>query len=135
MAAARVSAKIESFLAEMAVVFEPVGEEMWLVRDPERRLTHVVVYADPRIVTIRAKIMQLPEHNRERFFEDLLRLNVEMMHGAYALEDDTVIWVNTLEFPTLDFEELRASLDAAAVALAKNHARLAQYQGGSRGAI
>jgi hypothetical protein len=51
-----------------------------------------------------------------------------MIHGAYAIEDQSVILIDTLELPTMDLEELQASLDATGLALAQHYASLSKFR-------
>jgi len=122
--------RIPGFLSELKLQYESVGDTVWLIRDLDRGLAHVVVYADENLVTIRAKIMMIPDGSPGRFFEDLLRLNAEMLHGAYAIEEDSVIWIDTLEFETMDLEEFQASLDAASLSVMHHTSRLSRYASG-----
>ena len=119
--------KIERYMINLSLTYEELGENIWLIEDPEKGLGHVFVYADDPLVTLRAKVMDLPDKDRESFFEELLRLNNEMIHGAYALEQNNVVLVDTLESETMDLEEFRASLEAIGLALAQHYPRLSQY--------
>ncbi len=120
--------KIEGFFINLDVQYEEVGENMWLISQEENGLKAVIVYVDDDLVTLRAKVMRIPEQNRESFFMELLELNAEMVHGAYALEDQDVILIDTLELPTMDMEEFQASLDSTGLALAQHFSRLAKYR-------
>lgn len=119
--------KIERYMINLSLTYEELGENIWLIEDSEKGLGHVFVYADDPLVTLRAKVMDLPDKDRESFFEELLRLNNEMIHGAYALEQNNVVLVDTLESETMDLEEFRASLEAIGLALAQHYPRLSQY--------
>jgi hypothetical protein len=123
-----VKEKLESFFINLDLSYEEVGENMWLISDERNSLGSVVVYAEEDLVTLRAKVMQVPGAQREEFFEELLRLNAEMVHGAYALEEDSVILMDSLELPTMDLEEFQASLDSTGLALAQHLPRLAKYR-------
>ncbi len=128
--------KVGGYLRELGLSHEVVGDTVWLIRDPERGLAQVVVYADETLVTIRARLIDIPTDGREAFFEDLLRLNLEMLHGAYALEEEAVIWMDTLELGTMDLEEFQASLDAASLCMLQHVPRLSnQISGGDNGSI
>ena len=126
--ATSVKEKLESFFIKLDLSYEEVGENMWLISDERNSLGSVVVYAEEDLVTLRAKVMQVPGEQREEFFEELLRLNAEMVHGAYALEEDSVILMDSLELPTMDLEEFQASLDSTGLALAQHLPRLAKYR-------
>ena len=114
-------------MIDLSLSYEQLDENIWLIDDGEKGLTHLFVYAEEPLVTMRAKVIDLPEENRTRFFEELLRLNNEMIHGAYALENDNVVLVDTLESSTMDLEEFRASLEAIGLALAQHYPRLSEY--------
>lgn len=120
--------KVESYMINLSLTFEEVGESVWVIHDEERGVGHVVVFAEGDLLTIRTKVMQLPTENREQFFEDLLRLNTEMVHGAYALDNNDVIIIDTLELDTMDLEEFQASLDATGLAVAQHYPRLSKYR-------
>ena len=123
------SAKIEGYLLSLSLTYETVEDGTWLINDDEKGLENVlVILADP-VVIIRVKVMSIPEQQRESFFEQLLRLNQsDMIHGAYALEGDHVILLNTLVGATLDLEEFQATLDAIGLALAQHYQTLAKYR-------
>ena len=126
--ATSINEKLESFFINLDLNYEEVGENMWVISDEANNLGYVVVFAEDELVTIRAKVMKIPAENREAFFEDLLRLNAEMVHGAYAVEKDSVILIDSLEFPTMDLEEFQASLDSTGLALAQHYPRLSKYR-------
>jgi len=120
--------KLEGFFINLELVYEEVGENMWLISDEDNGLRSVVVYVQEDLVTLRAKIMDVPAENREAFFEELLRLNAEMVHGAYAIEEQSVILIDSLEGPTMDLEEFQASLDSTGLALAQHYGTLSKYR-------
>jgi hypothetical protein len=122
------SAKIEGYLINLGLTFRDLGDQAWMIEDPESGLSNVVVFAQDSLVTIRTKIMNVPSQRREEFFQTLLALNAEMIHGAYALDDDNVILIDTLELETMDLEEFQASLDATGLALAQHYAVLSEFR-------
>lgn len=122
-------AKIESYLLSLSLTYEDVGDQTWVINDDEKGLENVLVILAEPVVIIRVKVMAIPGQEREQFFEQLLRLNQsDMIHGAYALEGDDVILLNTLVGETLDVEEFQATLDAIGLALAQHYQTLAKYR-------
>ena len=122
-------AKIESYLLSLSLTYEDVGDQTWIINDDEKGLENVVVILADPVVIIRVKVMAIPGKEREQFFEQLLRLNQsDMIHGAYALEGDDVILLNTLVGETLDVEEFQATLDAIGLALAQHYQMLAKFR-------
>lgn len=121
--------RIEGFLLQLSLTYEEVSDDTWVINDEESGLENVVVaLADP-VLIIRVKVMVAPSDRREEFFEKLLRLNgSDLVHGAYALDGDDVLLINTLVSETLDLEEFRATLDAVGLALAQHYPALADFR-------
>ena len=120
--------RIQGYLFKLELEHEQVDEQTWIIHDQEAGLNQVVVCAEEPLVVIRVKVMRLPEHKRPQLFEDLLRLNAtDLVHGAYALENEDIILVDTLEIQTLDLEEFQASVEAVGLALAQHYPLLAKY--------
>lgn len=123
-------AKIERFLNSLSLIYEDVvGEDTWIINDDEKGLENIIVILADPVVIVRVKVMTVPGANREQFFEQLLKLNQsDMIHGAYALEGEDIILLNTLVAETLDFEEFQATLDAIGLALAQHYQMLSSYR-------
>jgi hypothetical protein len=120
--------KIQAYLLELKLGNEQVDEHTWIIHDDEAGLSQVVVYAEQSLVVIRVKVMRIPQRDRARLFEDLLRLNAaDLVHGAYALENDDIILVDTLESESMELAEFQASMDAIGMALAQHYPLLAKY--------
>lgn len=126
-----VDTRVEGYLINLSLTYEEVGDNVFLINDEEKGLGHVIVFAEDSLVTIRAKVMELPSNKKEEFLEELLRLNIDLVHGAYALEDNNVIIIDTLELGSMDLEEFQASLDAIGLALAQHYPRLSQFRDGA----
>ncbi|MEJ2663364.1 MAG: hypothetical protein P8107_04845 [Spirochaetia bacterium] len=121
--------KLEGYMIKLSLNFEEISENTWLINDLDKGLENVVVLANDSVVVIRVKVMEAPEANREAFFGELLKLNAtDMVHGAYALEEDNVIIIDSLVSETLDLEEFQASIDAIGFALSQHYAVLAKYR-------
>jgi hypothetical protein len=122
-------ARIEGLLLSLSLTYEDVGDQTWVINDSENGLENVVVILADPVVIVRVKVMKAPAAGREEFFEQLLRLNQsDMIHGAYALDGNDVILLNTLVGDTLDLEELQATLDAIGLALAQHYETLSKYR-------
>ena len=91
----------------------------------------MVHHSDP-VLVVRMKVMDLPADsgNLGDLYEALLRLNVsDVIHGAYGLEEHELIISDTLQLATLDFGELRASLDSVQLAASSHLARIRALAG------
>ena len=120
--------KIEGYLVALSLSFKQMDDGVWLIEDPEKGLDNVVVFAQESLVTIRAKVMDAPTARRLELFDQLLRFNAELVHCAYALENDSIILVDTLELQSLAPDEFQASLDALGLSLAQHYPILSAYR-------
>jgi hypothetical protein len=121
--------KIEQYLIDMMLSYQQVEENLWLLDDEEHFLQGVAVILTEPLVTIRVEVMAAPARNRLELFTKLLELNaVDMVHGAYALENEKIVLIDTLEYDTLDYGDFRASLDAVSLALTQHYPVLSTYR-------
>lgn len=120
---------IEGYLLDLNIQYQEVEEGTFLVNDAAKGLTNVVVVYEDPVVVVRTKVMEIPDSKKEAFYEKLLRLNgTDLVHGAYALEGNDVILMDTLEYDTMDKGELEATFDAIGLALAQHYSILSQYR-------
>lgn len=121
--------KLEGYMLKLSLTYEEAGPNTWVIKDSSKGLANVVVAAAETVVVIRVKVMKVPSRDREKFYETLLKLNAsDMMHGAYAIEGEDVIILDTLEADTMDLEEFQASLDAIGFALANHYNLLKDFR-------
>ena len=121
--------RIEQYLIDLKYSYSEVKPNIWLLDDDEHDLEGVVVMYDDPLVIIRMQVMNVPKENKLDFFTKLLELNAcDMIHGAYGLEGDKIVIIDTLEYETMDYTEFRASLDAISLALAQHYQTLSAYR-------
>ncbi len=119
---------LEGMLVDLELTFEAKDDNVWVITGEEKGLENVVLMIEDSLLIIRVNVMDIPEGNKESFFETLLRLNASsLVHGAYALEESSVILIDTLETIDLSIEELRASLDAISLALVSDYEKLSSF--------
>jgi hypothetical protein len=102
---------------------------MWVVRTTGG--AEVVVHFAPPVVNLRVSVMSLPTGAAKQgeLCRALLGYNArDLVHGAYGLEGDRVVLVDTLELENLDFNEFEASFDSMTLALATHLGALAPYR-------
>jgi hypothetical protein len=117
---------IEHYLIQMEYPFESIESHMWVIRNT----ANVVVTYEPPLVIFRMKLMEIPKERREEFFKLLLELNAtNMIHGAYGIEGDNVVLIDTLQSEHLDFNEFQASLDALLMASTQDYQKLNAFRG------
>jgi CesT_Tir_1 len=116
---------IEHYLIQMEYPFESIEPDMWIIHDT----ANVVVTYEPSLVVFRIKLMEIPKNRREDFFKLLLELNAtNMIHGAYGIEGDNVVLIDTLQSEYLDFNEFQASLDALLMASTQDYQKLNAFR-------
>jgi hypothetical protein len=105
---------VEIYLDDDGFPFEKVDEGLWRVESPDNK--------------VRINLMKTPQKNREAFYERLLRLNAtEIPHGAFGIENDLVVLIDTLQIENLDRNELRASVDSLGFTAAQYYNELKSY--------
>ena len=116
---------VEHYLIQLEYSFESVEPHMWIVRNT----ADVVVTYEPPLVDFRMKLMEIPQKKREEFFKLLLEFNaMSMIHGAYGIEEDNVVLIDTLQSEHLDFSEFQASLDALLLASTQDYQKLKAFR-------
>jgi hypothetical protein len=121
--------KIERYLIDLKMSYRQLDTDMWLVEDEERGLEGVVVMLAEPLVVIRVAVMKAPEERRLELFTKLLELNArDVLHGAYALEDDEIVLVDTLEYETMDLGDFQAALEAIGMALTQHYPVLSAFR-------
>ena len=116
---------IEHYLIAMGLPYETLEAHMWVIQD----VATIVVTLEPPLVAFRAKLMDVPKANREALFRLLLELNATtMIHGAYGLEQDSVVLIDTLQCENLDYNEFQASVDALSLAITQDYDKLKTFR-------
>jgi hypothetical protein len=122
---------LESYLIRMDLEYDEVDPGMFPVRGRYSGTPVVVHHADA-LLLIRMKLMDLPEgkDGRLELYRTLLELNAsDVVHGAYGIEEGELIISDTLELETLDFHELRASMESMELAATSHMDRIRTLAG------
>jgi hypothetical protein len=121
--------KIEQYLIDMMVSYREIGKNMWLLDDTEHNLEAVAIVYDDPLVVFEITVMEVPGERQLELFTKLLELNAkDILHGAYALENNKIILIDTLEYAGMDFTEFRATLDAFGLALSQHYPILSPFR-------
>ena len=102
---------------------------LWLVRTAAG--AEVLVNFAPPVAILRVTVMTLPAGTAQqaKLCRQLLEYNArDLVHGAYGLEGDKVVLVDTLELENLDFNEFEASFESMTLAIATHLGALAPYR-------
>ena len=120
---------VESFLIRMDLEYEEIDEGMFLVRSGEHSLPVVVHYTPPLLV-LRLKVMDLPrdpegDHGLGKLYRELLEFNaMDVVHGAYGIEETELILSDSLQLETLGFTDVQASLESLQMAASSHMDRI-----------
>lgn len=120
--------KIESFFYALDLPFETKGPGLWVLHREEEGVDNIIAYHDDPILTIRVKVMPVPTNGQRELFEQLLRLNAtDMVHGAYAIENDNIVILHSIQTPNLDLNEIQASIDSVVLAVSEHYKIYEKY--------
>ncbi len=120
----RTNKDIEDYLIKLGADYRSVKDGVWIVSLKDTDIDNLVISHVSPIVVFRINLMPLPEKRNEEFFKKLLELNAtEMLHGAYGLEKDKVVLVDTLQIENLDLHghHMRPRERRACVRSGRNH--------------
>ncbi|MDR1420987.1 MAG: YbjN domain-containing protein [Treponema sp.] len=121
--------KIEQYLIDLMFTYQELETNLWYLDDREHGLEGVAVLKADSLVIFRMVLMDAPKNNRLECFTCLLDLNArDLIHGAYALENDKIILIDTLEYDTMDYSEFRATLDAFSLAVTQHYPVLSKFR-------
>lgn len=116
---------IDSYLIQMDVAAEMLREGIWLVDDKSDEVPPIIISHEPPIIYIRLKVMDLPATGREAVYQKLLEYNAtSIAYGAYAVEDNQVLLIDTLRSESVDMNELRASIESLLLAAQEHYHEL-----------
>jgi hypothetical protein len=128
----RTNDDIEAYLVQLALPYEQLEEGMWVLHDEFDNIDNIVIFHTPPVILFRVKLMNLsevPEDRRQAFFEQLLILNAsDMVHGAYGIENDNIVCVDSLQSENLDFNEFQASVEALSLAISSHYPLLKNFR-------
>lgn len=120
--------RIESYMLDMNLRFEEIDENTWMIEDDMAHIDNIIVKLLDPIVIFRVKVMDLPKEKKQEFYKSLLELNAnDLVHGAYAIEGDSIVLVDTLQSQNLDMNEFQSTVESIGLALMQHYDILAQY--------
>ncbi len=116
---------IESYLIQMDLPSEELREGMWKVDSEQDAIPPLILTHEPPIVHVRMKVFDLPAGHREQLFGRLLALNASgIAFGAFAIENDAVVLIDTLRSENLEMSELQGSIESLIVAAQEHYHEL-----------
>lgn len=117
---------IEGFLNRLAAdgaSHSEVEPGIWVIKPGGALDFDVIVHFSPPVVVMSVRVMTLPADKavEATLNRRLLELNAsDLVHGAYGIEDNSIVMAEALELSHLDYEEFRAAYESITVALAQH---------------
>lgn len=120
--------KVEGFILEIETPYEEIDDGLWILYESEENTTaKLVVSYSEEIIHFRMKVMDLPKDDCA-LFKTLLSLNATgITHGAFAIEEGSVILIDSLQTENLDFNEFQASVESLFLCLVETYDKLSQF--------
>lgn len=121
---------IEGYLINSGITYELLGEGMWVVHDEFDTVDNIIVQHSDPLVMFRVKLMELPEDPamQAALFRKLLELNAtEMLTGAYGIDGDAIVALETLQAENLDLNEFQAAIDGLTMAITDHYDELKRF--------
>lgn len=112
--------KVDGYLADIDVeiVSRDEGEGLFVVDNESRGIHNLIIDCEEELLVLEQVIFVLKSQD-PAILRQLLTMNRELVHGAFALdEENRVLFRDTLQLSNLDPNELEASINALALALA-----------------
>jgi hypothetical protein len=125
---------IEGFLNRLntdGASYTEVEPGLWVVKPSGELDFGVVVHYSPPVVILRVKVMTLPTNveSLATLSRRLLELNAtDLVHGAYGIEEQSIVMTEALELSHLDYEEFLAAYESITVALASHLREIGSYR-------
>ena len=126
---------IERFLdrlsADQGASYSELEPGLWILKPSGELDFSVVVHFSPPVVVMRVKVMTLPTdtHSLATLSRRLLELNAtDLVHGAYGIEEESIVMTEALELSHLDYEEFLAAYESITFALASHLRELGSYR-------
>lgn len=124
-----VEEKIEAFILELGFPFDNPDDGLWIIHDDIDQIENIVVLHNPPVLTFRIKVMEAPEEDvRPALYKQLLQLNAtSMIAGAFGLEDEDVVLVESLQSETVTQTEFQSAFDSLTLAVREHYHDLKSF--------
>jgi hypothetical protein len=104
---------------------------LWIVKPGGALDFDIVVSYEPPVLVISVKVMNVPSDRKleATLNRRLLELNAsDLVHGAYGIEEDSIVMGEALELSYLGYEEFLAAYESITVALASHLREIGTYR-------
>ena len=125
----RTNQDIEGYLIRMGLRYEELAEGTWVIHDEYESIDNIVVTHNAPIVLFRVKLLDVPKSgDLQGLFRLLLEFNAtEMVTGAYAIEGNAIVALDTLQSENMDYNEFQAVVDGLTLCISNHYDRLMKF--------
>lgn len=102
--------KLEGFFLDLNYGFSTPAEGIWVINADHDDSTVVVITMIENLIVFRLKLSKLPADADLAFYKMLLASNMELAHGAVAIDGEDLVLVDTVEVEGINADELHASV-------------------------
>jgi hypothetical protein len=121
---------VKEYLIELeyTILKEVEAEELFVVEKPDSGITNLIIDCEDPILVIEIILFEIGE-NKQGIFENLLKKNREIVHGAFSLDETgkKVFFRDTLQLENLDLNELEGSLNSLELLLSEYALDILEY--------
>jgi hypothetical protein len=121
---------IDGFILKLELPYSELDHGMWLIQDQQETISIVVSLSGP-VLVMRIKIFELKDsQDKTGLFRLLLELNAsELLYGAYGLENNEVVLVESLSLEHLDFSLFQEAVEALIMTVATQYGMISRALG------
>src|ERR1041385_6165971 len=104
---------------------------LWVVKPSGALDFDVLVHYSPPVVVMSVRVMIVPGDKKieAALNRRLLELNAsDLVHGAYGIEDGSIVMSEALELSHLDYEEFESAYESITVALASHLREIGSFR-------
>ena len=114
--------KVQNYLNELNVVVSKVDtdETLFVVDDKEKGFSNLFIDVENPLVVVQQVLGKMKDVESSKDLKKLMEANSTLVHGAFCLSDDVVMFRDTLDVQNLDRNELESTLNALSLAMVEH---------------
>lgn len=120
---------VEKYFDEIGFSYDKRGYDVWVGRLDDDDPPIIIAYSEPLLI-LQIKLVPLSKlEPTVDMYRGLLEANAtEMDHGAFAITEESIVLVDTLQLENMDLNELKASIDSLNLAASLSYKLLTDYR-------
>jgi len=103
---------IEHFFTTLDYDFNEIEDNVWVINADHDDSTLLIISLIDGMMVFRLKLAEVPSGGDVEFYKKLLELNMDLVHGAVAIDANEMVLVDTVELEGIHADEIHASVMA-----------------------